>query len=208
MSTAETKESPMSFAEAYAARTPRTQTLFERAKRTVPGGAGSTARLPRNGWRPYPIFMADGTGSRLTDVDGNNYIDYLLGLGPMILGHRHPVVTDAVAQAISDYGTCFGSALRTRDRSRREGGRRGARHRAGAVHQLRVGGRRDRRSAGPRHHGTATDRPLRGPLSRLAGHGVLVEPRRSGTRRTCRSSAPRRDGTRRTQPNSRARWWY
>jgi glutamate-1-semialdehyde 2,1-aminomutase len=108
MSTVETKESPMSFAEAYAARTPRTQALFERAKRTVPGGAGSTARLPRNGWRPYPIFMADGTGSRLTDVDGNTYIDYLLGLGPMILGHRHPTVTAAVAQAISDYGTCFG----------------------------------------------------------------------------------------------------
>ena len=54
------------------------------------------------------MFMADGTGSRLTDVDGNTYIDYLLGLGPMILGHRHPVVTAAVAQAITELGTCFG----------------------------------------------------------------------------------------------------
>jgi glutamate-1-semialdehyde 2,1-aminomutase len=108
MTTIESKENPMPFAEEYAARTHRTHALFERAKLTVPGGAGSTARLPRNGWRPYPIFMAEGTGSRLTDVDGNTYVDYLLGLGPMILGHRHPVVTAAVAQAISELGTCFG----------------------------------------------------------------------------------------------------
>lgn len=83
----------MTFAEAFNVRTPNTRALFERAKRTIPGGAGSTARLPRNGWKPAPIFMAEGTGSRLRDVDGNTYIDYLLGLGPMILGHRHPVVT-------------------------------------------------------------------------------------------------------------------
>ncbi|MDH6197175.1 glutamate-1-semialdehyde 2,1-aminomutase [Mycobacterium frederiksbergense] len=98
----------MSFTEAFNARTPNTRALFERAKRTIPGGAGSTARLPRNGWNPSPVFMAEGTGSRLVDVDGNTYIDYLLGLGPMILGHRHPGVTAAVQRAIADYGTCFG----------------------------------------------------------------------------------------------------
>ncbi|KDE97548.1 glutamate-1-semialdehyde 2,1-aminomutase [Mycolicibacterium aromaticivorans JS19b1 = JCM 16368] len=98
----------MHFTDAYAARTPVTKALYERAKRTIPGGAGSTARLPRNGWKPYPIVMAHGSGSRLTDVDGNTYIDYLLGLGPMILGHRHPVVTGAVTEAIRDLGTCFG----------------------------------------------------------------------------------------------------
>lgn len=98
----------MSFEQAYADRTPNTLALFERAKLTVPGGAGSTARLPRNGWKPYPLFMAEGSGSRLTDVDGNTYIDYLLGLGPMILGHRHPVVTQAVTDAVTNLGTCFG----------------------------------------------------------------------------------------------------
>ncbi|MCV7344198.1 aspartate aminotransferase family protein [Mycolicibacterium rhodesiae] len=98
----------MHFTDAYAARTPVTKALYERAKRTIPGGAGSTARLPRNGWKPYPIVMAHGKGSRLTDVDGNTYIDYLLGLGPMILGHRHPVVTSAVTDAVRDLGTCFG----------------------------------------------------------------------------------------------------
>jgi glutamate-1-semialdehyde 2,1-aminomutase len=60
------------------------------------------------GWKPYPPFIAEGQGSRLRDVDGHEYIDYLLGLGPMILGHRHPVVTEAVVSAVRDLGTCFG----------------------------------------------------------------------------------------------------
>jgi glutamate-1-semialdehyde 2,1-aminomutase len=97
-----------SFAADFDGRTSRSAALFERAKRTIPGGAGSTARLPRNGWEPYPLFVADGTGSRIRDVDGNEYVDYLLGLGPMILGHRHPVVTRAVVDAVRDFGTCFG----------------------------------------------------------------------------------------------------
>jgi len=98
----------MTFEADFAARTRRTAALYERARRVIPGGAGSTARLPRNGWEPYPLFVSEGYGSRLRDVDGNEYIDYLLGLGPMILGHRHPVVTKAVAAAIEEYGTCFG----------------------------------------------------------------------------------------------------
>lgn len=96
------------FDTTFAERTATTRTLYERACRTIPGGAGSTARLPRNGWKPYPLFISEGRGSRLRDVDGNEYIDYLLGLGPMILGHRHPEVTAAVAGAIAEYGTCFG----------------------------------------------------------------------------------------------------
>ncbi len=98
----------MTFTTAFAERTVATKALFERAKVTIPGGAGSTARLPRNGWKPYPLFMAEGRGSRLRDVDGNEYIDYLLGLGPMILGHRHPQVTQAVTDAVAELGTCFG----------------------------------------------------------------------------------------------------
>jgi glutamate-1-semialdehyde 2,1-aminomutase len=60
------------------------------------------------GWRPCPPFLAEGTGSRLRDVDGHEYVDYLLGLGPMILGHRHPAVTQAVVSAITELGTCLG----------------------------------------------------------------------------------------------------
>ncbi|HUY29970.1 MAG TPA: glutamate-1-semialdehyde 2,1-aminomutase [Acidimicrobiales bacterium] len=98
----------MSFEERFARRTERSKQLYERARQTIPGGAGSSARTVSFGWRPYPPFMAEGTGARLTDVDGNEYVDYLLGLGPMILGHRHPVVTQAVCDAVRDLGTCFG----------------------------------------------------------------------------------------------------
>jgi glutamate-1-semialdehyde 2,1-aminomutase len=108
LSVKEEGHSMTTFETAFAERTKATKELYERACLTIPGGAGSTARLPRNGWNPYPLFMAEGRGSRLRDVDGNEYIDYLLGLGPMILGHRHPEVTKAVADAITDYGTCFG----------------------------------------------------------------------------------------------------
>jgi len=98
----------MSFRGDYKSRTPISKAMFERAVKVIPGGAGSSARTATAGWSPYPPFMAQGTGSRLVDVDGNEYIDFLLGLGPMILGHRHPTVTQAVIEAVSTYGTCFG----------------------------------------------------------------------------------------------------
>jgi glutamate-1-semialdehyde 2,1-aminomutase len=98
----------MGFDEEYEHRLSRSHELFKRASAVIPGGAGSSARTVKFGWKPYPPFISDGSGSRLRDVDGHEYVDYLLGLGPMILGHRHPVVTDAVAAAIKDLGTCFG----------------------------------------------------------------------------------------------------
>ena len=98
----------VTFDQLYSERNPVSAKLFERASTVIPGGAGSSARTVGFGWKPYPPFMVDGRGSRIRDVDGNQYIDYLLGLGPMILGHRHPGVTKAVADAISTYGTCFG----------------------------------------------------------------------------------------------------
>ncbi|MGH3499241.1 MAG: aspartate aminotransferase family protein [Nocardioidaceae bacterium] len=102
----------MTFEQRYLARTPSSRALFERAKTSIPAGAGSSARTVGFGWSPYPPFAAEGDGSRLRDVDGNEYIDYLLGLGPMILGHRHPVVTRSVADAVAKYGTCFGLPYR------------------------------------------------------------------------------------------------
>jgi glutamate-1-semialdehyde 2,1-aminomutase len=96
------------FDERYGSWARRSGELFEVASRYIPAGAGSSARTRKFGWEPYPPFMASGSGSRLRDVDGHSYIDYLLGLGPMILGHRHPVVTEAVTRAVSELGTCFG----------------------------------------------------------------------------------------------------
>lgn len=87
--------------------------LFEAACRHIPGGVNSTARATWSGWTPYPLFAKSGKGSRLTDADGNEYIDYLLGLGPMLLGHRPARVTQAVVDFIQQRGTIF--ALPTDD---------------------------------------------------------------------------------------------
>ena len=88
----------------------RSEALFARAERVIPGGVGSSARGPRAGWTPYPPFISHGEGSRVWDVDGREYVDYLLGLGPMLLGHRPPRLTRAVVQAVDrrvGHGTRF-----------------------------------------------------------------------------------------------------
>jgi glutamate-1-semialdehyde 2,1-aminomutase len=96
--------------------TPRSADLFDAACKLIPGGVNSTARATWSGWDPYPLFVDKGEGSRLTDVDGNEYIDYLLGLGPMLLGHRPARVTQAVVDFIQNRGTVF--ALPTADEAR------------------------------------------------------------------------------------------
>ena len=54
--------------------------LYKKALEFIPGGVNSTARAAFSGWQPHPIFADYGTGSHLFDADGNEYIDYLLGL--------------------------------------------------------------------------------------------------------------------------------
>lgn len=85
----------------------RSAALFDKARSIIPGGVNSTARATWAGWDPHPLFIDHGTGSRVTDVDGNEYIDYLLGLGPMLLGHRPRAVTQAVVDQIEGRGTVF-----------------------------------------------------------------------------------------------------
>ena len=96
--------------------TARSADLFAAACKVIPGGVNSTARATWSGWSPYPLFVERGQGSRVTDVDGNEYIDYLLGLGPMIFGHRPARVTQAVVDFIQNRGTVF--ALPTADEAR------------------------------------------------------------------------------------------
>jgi len=84
--------------------------LYERALLVIPGGVNSTARASFSGWTPHPIFAENGKGSKLTDVDGNIYIDYLLGLGPVIFGHRPEHITEAVVDKIRSIGTVFAMA--------------------------------------------------------------------------------------------------
>jgi glutamate-1-semialdehyde 2,1-aminomutase len=89
------------------ARFARSAELYKKACGPIPAGVNSTARAPWSGWDPYPLFVDRGEGAYLYDVDGNAYIDYLLGLGPMILGHCPPKVTAAVIEQIQRRGTVF-----------------------------------------------------------------------------------------------------
>ncbi len=85
----------------------RSLDLFEEAMTLVPGGVLG-ARKPGDFIQgEYPIFLESGKGCRLTDVDGNEYIDFLCGYGPIILGYREEEVDDAVIRQIKDKGFCF-----------------------------------------------------------------------------------------------------
>jgi len=85
----------------------RSLKLFEEACELIPGGVLG-ARKPGD-FIPgeYPIFLETGSGCRLTDVDGNEFIDYLCGYGPIILGYREREVDEAVCAQIKDKGFCF-----------------------------------------------------------------------------------------------------
>lgn len=91
----------------YIKHFPTSKKMFEKAERYLPAGVGSTSRAVWSGWEPYPLFVNQGIGSHLIDVDGNEFIDYLLGLGPMLLGHRPKEVTLKVAEQIQNIGTVF-----------------------------------------------------------------------------------------------------
>jgi len=81
--------------------------LFEEAKSLVPGGVLGARKPGDFIMGEYPIFLEYGKGCRLIDVDGNEYIDYLCGYGPIILGYREEEVDDAVVRQIKDKGFCF-----------------------------------------------------------------------------------------------------
>ncbi len=78
--------------------------MLEESRRYLAGGVSSNVRLSRE---PWPLFFGGGRASRLTDVDGNTYIDYLLGQGPLLLGHAHPKVGESV-KAVLDQGQLYG----------------------------------------------------------------------------------------------------
>lgn len=78
---------------------------FERAKLSLAGGVCKGAVGVAAGYGPYPIFVDRGLGSRIYDVDGNEYIDYVCGFGPLILGHRPPKVIEAVKRVLDSSGS-------------------------------------------------------------------------------------------------------
>ena len=85
----------------------KSKELFERAQLFIPGGVNSPVRAFRS-VGGTPIFFQSGKGSIITDVDGKDYIDYIGSWGPMILGHCHPPVVEALKSA-TDNTTSFGA---------------------------------------------------------------------------------------------------
>jgi glutamate-1-semialdehyde 2,1-aminomutase len=87
----------------YRSRTARSAALFAQAERVLPGGVTHSNRF----WPPYPLFIERAHGSRLHDVDGNEYIDYWVANGTMFMGHANSGVAAAVAEVLKR-GTHFG----------------------------------------------------------------------------------------------------
>src|ERR1700727_1059550 len=85
----------------------RSEELFACAQQLIPGGVNSPVRAFR-GVGGTPPFIASGAGSHIYDVDGNEYIDYVLSWGPLILGHCFPPVIDALREVLA-IGTSFGA---------------------------------------------------------------------------------------------------
>ena len=85
----------------------RSEALFTRAQKLIPGGVNSPVRAFRS-VGGTPPFIARGEGSKIYDVDGNEYFDYVLSWGPLILGHRPQIVTDALREVL-EIGTSFGA---------------------------------------------------------------------------------------------------
>ncbi len=81
--------------------------MFERALGVIPGGVNSPVRAC-DSVGGKPVFFREGHGSRLVDIDGREYVDVMGSWGPLILGHAHPDVVDAVCQAARS-GTSFGA---------------------------------------------------------------------------------------------------
>jgi glutamate-1-semialdehyde 2,1-aminomutase len=79
---------------AYLERTPASQALWERARDVLPRGVSGAAKF----FAPYPVFIREASGCRVVDADGNRYVDLLMGAGPMLLGHAHPRVVEAIRE--------------------------------------------------------------------------------------------------------------
>ena len=85
----------------------KSEALFERAQKVIPGGVNSPVRAFRSVGR-HPLFIERAEGQYIYDADGNRYTDYVGSCGPMILGHKAPVVQEAVLKAL-ERGLSFGA---------------------------------------------------------------------------------------------------
>ncbi len=82
--------------------------LFSEAQKYIPGGVNSPVRAFRSVGL-HPVFIQRGRGAVITDADGNQYIDYVGSWGPLVLGHLHPEVTEALRGCLEEVGASFGA---------------------------------------------------------------------------------------------------
>src|SRR6056297_1606513 len=85
----------------------RSVDAFTRAQKLIPGGVNSPVRA-FGSVDGTPPFITSATGATLTDIDGNCYLDYVASWGPMLFGHAHPHITEAIVRA-AERGTSFGA---------------------------------------------------------------------------------------------------
>ena len=85
----------------------QSESLFQEAQKYIPGGVNSPVRAFK-AVGGNPLFIAKAKGPRITDVDGNEFIDYVSSWGPLIFGHAHPRIVDAVSRQ-AQLGTSFGA---------------------------------------------------------------------------------------------------
>jgi len=85
----------------YKAKTKKSAQWFEVASKHLPGGVTGNVKF----YPPYPVYLKKGKGAHVWDLDGNEYIDYMLCFGPLILGHGHPKVLDAVRKQLESDGS-------------------------------------------------------------------------------------------------------
>jgi glutamate-1-semialdehyde 2,1-aminomutase len=85
----------------YRAATPGSAALFEKAAARLPAGVTSNVKF----FAPYPLYMTRAEGARMWDVDGREYLDYCLAFGPLVTGHGHPRVLEAVRAEVERAGT-------------------------------------------------------------------------------------------------------
>lgn len=86
--------------------TKKSMNLFKKAKKIIPTGASSLMRT--SSWDPYPLYIKSGKGTRIWDVDGNEYIDFLMAFGPIINGHANEKINGAVRKFLRN-GSLFGA---------------------------------------------------------------------------------------------------
>ena len=190
-------------------RTDVSAKLFADACAVIPGGVNSPVRAFTS-VGGTPRFITSATGYWLTDADGNRYVDLVCSWGPMILGHAHPAVVEAVQRAAAD-GLSFGAPTPSETELAAEIIGRVAAGGAAAAGQLRHRGHHERDPAGPRLHRPRQDhqvlrllpRPQRRAAGRRrlgcrhAGAAVLAGGHRRGRRRHDRVAVQQRSRGRR-----------